>query len=143
MLNPASSAYPRWFGYLNTWVNNLDKDDSNYDHNRLEALWVSWGLNKVDAPLLEALLKSDDHRVRAAVVRVIRYMGHQLNNSQDLLKIAATDKHGRVRSRSEWGGLVASDRRRPRQQLAQFEKSALPRKQSWPGVLWSEFWIHK
>ena len=84
-------------GYLNTWVNNLDKDDSNYDHNRLEALWVSWGLNKVDAPLLEALLKSDDHRVRAAVVRVIRYMGHQLNNSQDLLKIAATDKHGRVR----------------------------------------------
>lgn len=84
-------------GYLNTWVNNLDKDDSNYDHNRLEALWVSWGLNKVDAPLLKALLKSDDHRVRAAVVRVIRYMGHQLNNSQDLLKIAATDKHGRVR----------------------------------------------
>ena len=84
-------------GYLNTWVNNLDKGDSNYDHNRLEALWVSWGLNKVDAPLLEALLKSDDHRVRAAVVRVIRYMGHQLNNSQDLLKIAATDKHGRVR----------------------------------------------
>lgn len=84
-------------GYLNTWVNNLDKGDSNYDHNRLEALWVSWGLNKVDAPLLEALLKSDDHRVRAAVVRVIRYIGHQLNNSQDLLKIAATDKHGRVR----------------------------------------------
>jgi mono/diheme cytochrome c family protein/glucose/arabinose dehydrogenase len=84
-------------GYLNTWVNNLDKGDSNYDHNRLEALWVSWGLNKVDAPLLEALLKSDDHRVRAAVVRVIRYMGHQLNNSRDLLKIAATDKHGRVR----------------------------------------------
>ena len=83
--------------YLNTWVSNLDKRDSNYDHNRLEALWVSWGLNKVDAPLLEILLKSKDHRVRAAVVRVIRYMGHQLNNSQDLLKIVAADKHGRVR----------------------------------------------
>ncbi|WP_324028060.1 c-type cytochrome [Maribacter sp. BPC-D8] len=83
--------------YLNTWVGNLDKNDTNYDHNRLEALWVSWGMNKVDEPLLESLLKTDDHRVRAACVRVIRYMSHQLINAQDLLKLAATDKHGRVR----------------------------------------------
>ena len=83
--------------YLSTWVENLDKKDSNYDHNRLEALWVSWGMNKVEAPLLESLLKSDDHRVRAATVRVLRYMGHQLNNAQDLLKFAAADQHGRVR----------------------------------------------
>tara|TARA_R110002074_G_scaffold203432_11_gene371448 strand:+ start:10283 stop:13444 length:3162 start_codon:yes stop_codon:yes gene_type:complete len=82
---------------LRVWVSNLDTSDSKYDHNRLEALWVSWGMNKVDANLLEALLKSDDHKVRAAAVRVVRYMGHQLNNSLDLLKEAASDIHGRVR----------------------------------------------
>ncbi len=82
---------------LKTWVSNLDTSNPNYDHNRLEALWVSWGMNKVDANLLEALLKSDDHKVRAAAVRVVRYMGHQLNNAVDLLKVAASDTHGRVR----------------------------------------------
>ncbi len=79
------------------WVENLDKNDPNYDHNRLEALWVTWGMNKVDADLLTELSTSKDHRVRAAVVRVVRYMGHQLKNSQELLKHAASDEHGRVR----------------------------------------------
>ncbi|UWX55982.1 c-type cytochrome [Maribacter litopenaei] len=82
---------------LQTWVSNLDTEDENYEHHRLEALWVTWGLNKIDKNLLEYLLKSKDHRVRAASVRVLRYMGHQLENSQELLKTAAADTHGRVR----------------------------------------------
>jgi mono/diheme cytochrome c family protein len=82
---------------LKTWVNNLDTSEENYEHHRLEALWVTWGLNKVDKNLLETLLQSQDHRVRAASVRVLRYMGHQLDNAQELLKIAAADTHGRVR----------------------------------------------
>ena len=82
---------------LKTWVGNLDKEDPKYEHHRLEALWVTWGLNQVDQNLLEALLQSEDHRVRAASVRVLRYMGHQLNNSLALLKKAAGDSHGRVR----------------------------------------------
>lgn len=82
---------------LKKWVKNLNTSDPNYDHNRLEALWVSWGVNKVDAELVTELSKSKDHRVRAAVIRVVRYMEHQLENSQELLKIAAADTHGRVR----------------------------------------------
>jgi mono/diheme cytochrome c family protein/glucose/arabinose dehydrogenase len=82
---------------LNAWLTNLDKTNENYEHHRLEALWVTWGLNKVDKNLLEELLQSKDHRVRAAAVRVLRYMGHQLENSLDLMKMAATDPHGRVR----------------------------------------------
>jgi mono/diheme cytochrome c family protein/glucose/arabinose dehydrogenase len=82
---------------LKTWVSNLDTSDPNYDHNRLEGLWVTWGMNKVDAKLLQELLQSEDHRVRAASVRVLRYMGHQLNNTLELLKKAASDTHGRVR----------------------------------------------
>lgn len=82
---------------LKTWVNNLDASEENFEHHRLEALWVTWGLNKVDKNLLESLLQSQDHRVRAASVRVLRYMGHQLDNAQELLKTAAADAHGRVR----------------------------------------------
>ncbi|VXB99292.1 PVC-type heme-binding CxxCH protein [Maribacter litoralis] len=83
--------------YLNIWITGLDENDPNYEHHKLEGLWVSWGMNKLDKPLLETLLTSKDHRVRAAAVRVVRYMGHQLNNAQELLKNAASDKHGRVR----------------------------------------------
>ncbi|HAI39272.1 MAG TPA: dehydrogenase, partial [Maribacter sp.] len=83
--------------YLKIWITSLDKNDPNYEHHRIEGLWVSWGMNKVDQPLLESLLKSNDHRVRSAAVRVTRYMGHQLNNAQELLKSAANDSHGRVR----------------------------------------------
>lgn len=79
------------------WVKSLNPSDLKYDHHRLEALWVSWGMNKVDPVLLKELLKSNDHRVRAAAVRVVRYMGHQLDNAVDLLKVAAADSHGRVR----------------------------------------------
>lgn len=82
---------------LQTWVSNLEVSDPDYEHHRLEALWVSWGMNQVDGALLGKLLKSEDHRVRAASVRVLRYMGHQLDNALDLLKIAAGDTHGRVR----------------------------------------------
>ncbi len=82
---------------LKVWVGNLDKTDANYEHQRLEALWVSWGLNKVDAELLQQTLQSPDYRVRAASVRALRYMGHQLPNALDLFKTAAADTHGRVR----------------------------------------------
>jgi mono/diheme cytochrome c family protein/glucose/arabinose dehydrogenase len=82
---------------LKTWVANLNPDDKNFEHQRLEALWVSWGLNKIDSELLQQTLQSPDHRVRAASVRVLRYMGHQLPNTLELLKTAAADAHGRVR----------------------------------------------
>ena len=42
-------------------------------------------------------MDSEDYRIRAAVVRVIRYMGHQLDNPGNLLLQAANDEHGRVR----------------------------------------------
>lgn len=42
-------------------------------------------------------MKSPDHRFRAAAVRVLRYMGHQVSNTLELLQKAAADPHGRVR----------------------------------------------
>src|SRR5699024_7374499 len=83
--------------HIETWTQNLDKKDPQYEHYLLEALWVSWGLNKVDKSLLRQLLEAKDHRARAAAVRVLRYMGHQLADRQELLMDAAQDEHGRVR----------------------------------------------
>jgi glucose/arabinose dehydrogenase/mono/diheme cytochrome c family protein len=82
---------------LKIWVTNLDPEHKNFEHQRLEALWISWGLNKIDAELLQQTLQSQDHRVRAASVRALRYMGHQVPNNLELLKTAAEDTHGRVR----------------------------------------------
>ncbi len=67
------------------------------DHHKLEALWVTWGADRVDPGLLDAALSSKDHRVRAAGVRVLRYNGHRISNQRELLLTAANDEHGRVR----------------------------------------------
>ncbi|NND07937.1 MAG: c-type cytochrome [Saprospiraceae bacterium] len=82
---------------LDTWLGGLDESDPRYEHHLLEGLFVSWGMNDVDQDLLKQLLQSDDFRVRAAVVRVLRYMGHQFDDLQELLLQAAADDHGRVR----------------------------------------------
>jgi mono/diheme cytochrome c family protein/glucose/arabinose dehydrogenase len=82
---------------LSTWAANLDKNNPQYEHHLLEALWVSWGLNKVDENLLRQLLNAKNYRARAAAVRVLRYTGHQVADQAELLKKAAADEHGRVR----------------------------------------------
>lgn len=82
---------------LRQWVAELDRINEQYEHYLLEALWVSWGLNRVEEPLLRELLEADDHRVRAAAVRVLRYTGHQVEDQPELLAEAAGDEHGRVR----------------------------------------------
>ncbi|WP_162415564.1 PVC-type heme-binding CxxCH protein [Cyclobacterium roseum] len=82
---------------MKDWMANLDANDSRYEHHLLEALWVSWGLNQVDQDLMKTLFASDDHRVRAAVARILRYTGHQVPDQVEMLKKAAADPHGRVR----------------------------------------------
>lgn len=82
---------------VKAWVAQLDKADPNYEHHRLEALWVTWGLNQVDDALLREVLASPDFHARAAAVRVIRYNHHRLPDYATLLQKAAADEHGRVR----------------------------------------------
>lgn len=69
----------------------------NDEHAKLEALWVTWGANQVHEGLLKHLLIAKDHRVRAAAVRVLRFNTFAIADHVELLKKAATDKHGRVR----------------------------------------------
>jgi glucose/arabinose dehydrogenase len=90
---PADRALPA----LREWVAGLDSSDPRYDHHRLEALWTSWGLNRVDTLLLRQLANADDHRVRAAAIRVLRYNFRAFDDHLALLMAAAGDAHGRVR----------------------------------------------
>lgn len=83
--------------YLTKWIEELDSNDPYYEQYMMEGLWVSWGLNKVVTDLLEKAMEANNYKVRAAATRVIRYMGHQLDNQQELLEKMAQDDHGRVR----------------------------------------------
>lgn len=76
------------------WAAKLPADA---EHAKLEALWVTWGADRVDANLLKSLLAAKDHRVRAAAVRVLRYNSHRIPEQVELLMVAAGDEHGRVR----------------------------------------------
>ena len=82
---------------ITKWVANLDKNDPRYEHHVLEALWVSWGLNKVDQKLLRQMLKAKDYHARAAAVEVLRFTGHQVPDQAVLLMQAAHDENSRVR----------------------------------------------
>jgi len=91
---------------MDKWMLTLDTKDARYEHHLLEGLWVSWGLNKVNQPLLKKLLSANDYRVRAAAVEVLRFTGHQVKNQTELLKQAATDDNSRVRL----GAIVSASR---------------------------------
>ncbi len=92
------------FNKLQIWLKNLDTQDVNYERYRLEGLWVSWGINKIDEKLLTTLLKSNDEKVRAAAVEVLRFNTDKIKNGTDMIVEAANDKSGRVRMEA----LVAS-----------------------------------
>ncbi|MCU0795950.1 MAG: GDSL-type esterase/lipase family protein [Akkermansiaceae bacterium] len=82
---------------LKSWVAALDKASPSYEHHRLEALWSSWGMNRIDADLLREILKSPDFRARAAAVQALRYNLRDFPDHVDLLTAAANDEQGRVR----------------------------------------------
>ncbi len=82
---------------LTKWVAGLDKSDANYEHNLTEAMWISWGINQIDADILNLVLNAKDYRARAAATRAVRYNADQLSNAVDLLKKSAQDEHSQVR----------------------------------------------
>jgi mono/diheme cytochrome c family protein/glucose/arabinose dehydrogenase len=91
--HPATAVLPA----LKNWVAALDKNAPLHEQMLLEALWVSWGQNKVDQPLLRKLLQANDYRVRAAAVEVVRFSGNELPDKATLLMQVAKDNEARVR----------------------------------------------
>jgi putative heme-binding domain-containing protein len=79
------------------WAANLDKNDPQYEHHLLEALWVHQYHNVVDAALLQRMLASPDFHARAAATRVLCYWRDRVPETLGLLKKLAADTHPRVR----------------------------------------------
>ncbi len=82
---------------LRKWAAGLDPSAEGYEHHLLEALWVSWGLDAIEVPLLRQLLSAQNYRARAAAVRALRYNGHKVPQQEEWLLAMAEDPHGRVR----------------------------------------------
>lgn len=82
---------------LARWTAALKPADVDYEHNRLEALWAYQTVNEPNLVLLGELLKSNDHRARAAAVRVLSQWRSSVPNTSELLKQAVVDDHPRVR----------------------------------------------
>jgi mono/diheme cytochrome c family protein/glucose/arabinose dehydrogenase len=79
------------------WEAALDKGDKNYEHHRLEALWVHQWHNVVNLDLLNAVLKSPEPRARAQAVRVTNYWSDRVPNTLAILEAAIKDSAPRVR----------------------------------------------
>ena len=75
----------------------LDKNDAEFIHHTLEALWMYQWNNTVNEPLLRRLLKSTDFRARAAATRVLCDWRNRVSEPLALVKTLVNDKHPRVR----------------------------------------------
>ena len=85
---------------VNQWVAQLPNQkltEEEFEHARLEALWLHQYHNVVDRKLLGEVLNSPDSRARAAAVRVLCYWRDRVPDALELLKKAAGDDHPRVR----------------------------------------------
>ena len=90
---PKSAVIPA----LQKWVAALDARDPDYQHQLVEALWVSQHHDVVDRPLLNRVLQADDFRARAAGVRVLHYWFDRVDDGMAILKRMVDDPAPRVR----------------------------------------------
>ncbi len=79
------------------WLENLDKNDTEYEHHVLEILWLFQSHNVVNAELLDRVLTSPDFRARAAAVRVLVAWRERMEGVWERLEKAVHDEHPRVR----------------------------------------------
>lgn len=82
---------------LQKWVEGLDKNDTQYEHNLLEALWVYQTMETINEPLLLNLLNAKSHNARAAALRAMALWYPKVPNMPALLAKAVTDSHPQVR----------------------------------------------
>ena len=82
---------------LKEWTANLAKSKDENTHHLLESLWMYQTHNAVEQDLLNHLLNCDDHRARAAAVRVLSFWIDRVDTPLDLLAPRVKDEHPRVK----------------------------------------------
>jgi hypothetical protein len=79
------------------WLAGIDKADPNYEHHRLEVLWLHQQHDMVNNDLLKQVLGSPDYRARSAATRVLCYWRDRVSEPFKLLQTLVNDEHPRVR----------------------------------------------
>lgn len=82
---------------FNTWIGSIDKSDKEYEHCKLEALWMHQQHDMVNEAFLKEMLRSSDYRARAAATRVLCYWRDHVKEPLALLQVQVNDEHPRVR----------------------------------------------
>ena len=85
---------------LQTWVTGLDAKDAQFEHNRLEGLWLYQAFDTPQVDLLRAVLASPEPHARAAATRVLRDWHAKLPDAFDVLAKLVVDESPRVRLES-------------------------------------------
>ncbi|MCS7044787.1 MAG: GDSL-type esterase/lipase family protein [Gemmataceae bacterium] len=84
---------------LDHWLEWMVDTDADHEHHLLEALWVYQGVGAVNEDLLVRLLRSKDHRARAAATRALRHWRDRfpIDKVYGWLTEQVEDAHPRVR----------------------------------------------
>ncbi|MFN0051528.1 MAG: PVC-type heme-binding CxxCH protein [Planctomycetales bacterium] len=84
------------------WLKRLDPASADYEHHRLEGLWLHQSHNVVQPELLRQVLRSPDFQARAAATRIVPHWKDRLDKPLDLLQAQVNDEHPRVRLMAIW-----------------------------------------
>jgi azurin len=82
---------------LQKWTKLLDKNDPQYEHQLLEAVWLYQDFGRPEPDLLRTLLKAKAYQARAAAVKVLLHWKDSLPDALDLMHSAVNDESARVR----------------------------------------------
>ena len=82
---------------VKAWLAKLDRNDLDFEHRQLEALWMLRHFDQIEPQLLESVLVAKDSRSRAAGMRVLSSIFDRVPNALDLVRRAAADESPRVR----------------------------------------------
>jgi putative membrane-bound dehydrogenase-like protein len=83
---------------VKNWLDGLDSKDSNHELHLLEGLWLYQTHNVLNEDLMKRMLKSENHRARAAATRVLSYWHPRIEGSTELLNTMFSDDSAMVRA---------------------------------------------
>ncbi|MBM4004646.1 MAG: azurin [Planctomycetes bacterium] len=89
-------------GAARKWLAALDGKHADYEHHRLEGLWLHQNHNVVDEGLLKQVLRSPDFRARAAATRIVAHWRDRIDQPLELLRTQVNDENPRVRLMAIW-----------------------------------------
>ena len=82
---------------VKAWLATLDRNDAEFAHRQVEALWTLRHFDQIEPQLLESVLAAKDPRSRVAGLRVLASIVDRVPGAVDIVRRAAADESPRVR----------------------------------------------